>query len=36
MTIETKFNIGDEVWVYPHIYHETISNKDYYDNRNKV
>ena len=39
MTIETKYNIGYEVWIYPHIYphiyHETINYKDY-DNRNKV
>lgn len=36
MIIETKHNIGDVVWLYPHIYHETINNKINYDNRNKV
>ena len=39
MIIETKLNIGDVVWLYPHIYiyHETINNnKINYDNRNKI
>lgn len=33
MINETKLNIGDVVWLYPHIYHETINNnKINYDN----